>query len=131
MTTSLKIGLLFAFLWGISACTPPPDQLGALDLVAWRSDRGSCTDVRSGLVEAFRTEQEQLLGKTANEIGTLLGRPDIHQLGGRNQKYYVYFLEKGVHCDDITKKSTALKAILRFNAVGLLAEITVQTQPIE
>ncbi len=66
------------------------------------------------------------MGKFADEVGTMLGKPDIHQLGGRNQKYYVYFLEKGSQCEDITKKSEALKVILRFNAIGLLTEITYQ-----
>ncbi len=66
------------------------------------------------------------MGKFADEVGYTLGKPDIHQLAGRNQKYYVYFLEKGPQCDDITQKSSALKMILRFNAVGLLSEITYQ-----
>lgn len=64
--------------------------------------------------------------KFADDVGQILGKPDIHQLGGRNQKYYVYFLEKGPQCDDITQNSSALKVILRFNAVGLLSEITYQ-----
>ena len=66
------------------------------------------------------------MGKLADEVGYALGKPDIHQLAGRNQKYYVYFLEKGPQCDDITQKLSALKMILRFNAVGLLSEITYQ-----
>lgn len=109
-----------------SGCSPAPDRLGRLDLMKWRQDRSACDGLRANLVDDFKAEQEQLMGKFADDVGQILGRPDIHQLGGRNQKLYVYFLEKGPQCDNITQKSTALKVILRFNAVGLLSEITYQ-----
>ena len=109
-----------------SSCAPVPDTLGSLDLAKWREDRNACGGVRATLVEDFKAEQEQLMGKFADDVGQLLGRPDIHQLGSRNQKFYVYFLEKGPQCEDVTKPSSAEKVILRFNAVGLLAEITYQ-----
>ena len=107
-------------------CSSPPDRLGRLDLVKWRSDRSACAGIRPALVEDFKAEQPNLMGKFADEVGRVLGKPDIHQLGRRNQKFYVYFLEKGPQCEDITRKSPALKVILRFNAVGLLSEITYQ-----
>lgn len=69
-----------------------------------------------------------LLGKSSNEIGRLFGAPDIHQLGGRNIKIYVYFLEGGPHCADKRAKSEALKVVFRFNAVSLLNEITIQRE---
>lgn len=121
--------------WGLLAvtlvttlfgCTSPPDQFGKLDLEKWRADRRACEGVRPSLVADFKAEQAQLMGKFADDVGQILGKPDIHQLGRRNQKYYAYFLEKGTQCDDITKKSSALKVILRFNAIGLLSEITYQ-----
>jgi hypothetical protein len=112
------------------SCTSPPDQIGNLDLAKWRSDRGGCKEVRKVLEGDFRKIESEILGKPIDEIGEMFGKPDIHQLGGRNQKFYVYFLEKGVHCDDITQKSAAQKVILRFNAVGLLSEITFQAQPL-
>lgn len=108
-------------------CSSGPEKLGRLDLVKWREDRGACAGIRSGLVNDFKIEQANLMGKFADDVGSILGKPDIHQLGGRNQKLYVYFLEKGPQCEDITKKSSAQKVILRFNAVGLLSEITYQT----
>ncbi|MEZ4902841.1 MAG: hypothetical protein R2822_14355 [Spirosomataceae bacterium] len=63
-------------------------------------------------------------------MGRWLGRPDIHQLGCRDQKYYVYFLEKESIRMTSKQKSLAQKVILRFNAVGLLAEINFQAQPL-
>lgn len=115
----LIIGLLMA-------CKSAPDKLGRLDLVKWRQDRAACAGIRPTLVDDFKIEQANLMGKFADDVGLILGRPDIHQLGSRNQKFYVYFLEKGTQCDDIAKPSSAQKVILRFNAVGLLSEITYQ-----
>jgi outer membrane protein assembly factor BamE (lipoprotein component of BamABCDE complex) len=112
------------------SCSSPPDQIGGLDLKKWRSDRGGCNNVRAGLEKDFKAVQDQLKGKFADEIGKLLGRPDIHQLGERNLKYYVYFLEKGPQCEDMKSKSAAAKVILKFNAVGLLSEITYQDRPL-
>jgi hypothetical protein len=120
------ISLAGLFL-GLVACSTPPDTLGKLDLNKWRQDRGGCRNERSELVAELRAEQKQLLGKFADDIGKILGKPDIHQLGERNTKFYIYFLEKGPQCDDITKKSEAKKVILKFNAIGLLSEINYQT----
>lgn len=115
---------------GLAACSTPPDTLGKLDLKKWRQDRGGCKNERSALIDDLRGEQKQLVGKFADDIGKILGRPDIHQLGERNTKFYIYFLEKGPQCDDITKKSDAKKMILKFNAIGLMSEITYQSRPL-
>ena len=131
MAPLLRIFIVCFCVGNWLACTEAPDRLGTLDLATWRADRGSCSGQRAELREAFNQEQGRLIGKSANDIGQLLGRPDVHQLGGRNQKVYVYFMEKGIHCNDITQPSKALKAILRFNAVGLLTEVSIQTQPLE
>ena len=117
-------------LTGMFACSSNPDKLGRLDLKKWRGDRGGCEGSRAAQAEDFKAEQKQLMGKFIDEVGTLLGRPDIHQLGERNIKFYVYFLEKGPHCENSQSKSQAKKVILKFNAVGLLSEITYQTQPL-
>lgn len=121
-----RIILAVVLFTGLVACSPAPDTLGRLDLKKWRRDRNSCKNERKELADDFKAEQKQLLGKFIDDVGELLGRPDIQQLGDRNTKFYVYFLEKGVQCDDIAKKSEAKKVILKFNAVGLLSEITYQ-----
>ena len=120
--------LVTVFIGLLAGCSSGPEKLGRLDLVKWREDRGACAGIRPGLVDDFKIEQANLMGKFADDVGEILGKPDIHQLGGRNQKFYVYFLEKGRQCEDITKPSPALKVILRFNAVGLLSEITYQNE---
>ena len=122
--------IAIGFISGLMACSSQPDKLGRLDLKKWRGDRGGCKNERTAQSEDFKAEQKQLMGKFIDEVGTILGRPDIHQLGERNQKFYVYFLEKGTHCENSKLNSKAKKVILKFNAVGLLSEITYQDRPL-
>ena len=126
MTRCIIIFSLFI----LGSCSSQPDKLGKLDLKKWRGDRGGCEGGRTAIAADFKAEQRQLMGKFIDDVGTILGRPDIHQLGERNQKFYVYFLEKGPQCEDMKLKSKAKKVILKFNAVGLLSEITYQDRPL-
>lgn len=130
-THYLKSSFLVYFTFFILvACSSAPDRIGGLDLIKWRSDRGGCKDSRKAQMGDFKKIEKEIIGKHIDEVGQILGRPDIHQLGTRDQKFYVYFFEKGVHCNDIKQKSEAQKVILRFNAIGYLAEITYQTKPL-
>jgi|TARA_R110002124_G_scaffold211030_2_gene377400 hypothetical protein len=114
----------------VLGCGKPADKIGDLDLKKWRTDRGACNGERTKLIHQFKEAENLLKGKQIDEVGALLGRPDIHQLGGRNTKFYLYYLEKGSQCDNMTEQSTASKVILKFNAIGLLSEITYQNRPI-
>ncbi|WP_266362136.1 hypothetical protein [Tellurirhabdus rosea] len=109
----------------IQSCSAP-DKLGNLDLVKWRNDRGGCKGDRLTQVANLKAVREQLKGEMANNINSILGRPDINQLDDRNQKYYVYFLEKGPHCEDRKLKSEAQSVALRISAIGLVTEVTFQ-----
>ena len=110
----------------LCGCNPPPDTFGKLDLKKWRGDRGGCNGVRATLVPAFKAEAQNLKGKTANTIGELLGRPDVNQIEDRNQKFYVYFIEKGPQCDQVGSKSESRSVAIRMSAIGLATEITFQ-----
>jgi hypothetical protein len=122
----LRLFTLPGALFLLASCSPPPDQLGKLDLVKWRTDRGGCNGVRATLVDDFKTVRQELKGKSSNEIGQILGRPDSEQLDDRNQKFYIYFLEKGVHCEDPKVKTDSRSVALRISAIGLVTEITFQ-----
>lgn len=119
----IALGLLAV---SMANCGAPPDQFGKLDLKKWRGDRGGCNGVRATLEPNFRSEIQNLKGKTANTIGELLGRPDINQIADRNQKFYVYFLEKGNHCNVPATKSNSRSVAIRMSAIGLATEITFQ-----
>lgn len=118
--------LLMLLVGTTVGCDPAPDQFGKLSLKKWRSDRGGCSGVRATLVPDFKAEVQNLKGKTANTIGELLGRPDVNQIADRNQKFYVYFIEKGPQCDRPGAKSTSRSVAIRMSAIGLATEITFQ-----
>ena len=118
---------IFSTLIGLfTGCGPAPDTFGKLDLKKWRGDRGGCHGVRATLEPAFRAEIQNLKGKTTNTIGELLGRPDINEIADRNQKFYIYFLEKGSHCDQAGVKSTSRSVAIRMSAIGVATEVTFQ-----
>lgn len=122
----MKIFSVLFIVLLILGCSSAPDQFGKLDLKKWRSDRGGCNSVRATLVPDFKAEVQNFKGKSANTIGELLGRPDVNQIADRNQKFYIYFLEKGPHCDQPGAKSNSRSVAIRMSAIGLATEITFQ-----
>lgn len=117
-------GLLFVMC--LCGCAGP-DSLGKLNLKAWRDDRGSCKGQRTQLFADFMAVRDQLKGIHANDLGKMLGRPDINQITDRNQKLYIYYVEKGPQCGENTgTKSSAKTVALRVSAIGLVTEVTVQ-----
>ena len=124
--TKLNLFVLLFIVGLVTSCSSAPDQFGKLDLKKWRGDRGGCTNIRTALIPDLKAEVQQLKGKSANEIGELLGRPDLNQLVDRNQKFYIYFLEEGIHCNQPATKSTSRSVAIRMSAIGLATEITFQ-----
>ena len=121
----LSAWLLATYLLG-TGCAGP-DTLGKLNLKAWRDDRGACNGVRPGLFNEFMAVRDQLKGIHSNDLGKILGRPDVNQITDRNQKLYVYYVEKGPQCGENTgAKSNARSVALRVSAIGLVTEVTVQ-----
>ncbi|MFN8353876.1 MAG: hypothetical protein U0Y10_05510 [Spirosomataceae bacterium] len=112
----------------MAACHPEKTaQLGkTIDLEKWRSDRGGCHEFRTTQMTTLKAAEGLIKGLTQNEVAEALGKPDRQQLADRNQKFFVYFLEKGPHCDDIKQVSEARSVAFRFSALGLVTEITYQ-----
>jgi len=110
----------------MSGCDVAPDKFGTLNVAKWRSDRGGCYGIRATLLNDFNASRQEFKGVHVNDLGSVLGRPDINIIAERNQKFYVYFLEKGIHCDDPKQKSTARSVAFRISAIGLVTEITFQ-----
>lgn len=104
-----------------------PDTLGKLNLKAWRNDRGGCNGVRQTLLADFQAEQEQFKGIHVNDLGKMLGRPDVNEIQDRNQKIYLYYVEKGPHCGENSgAKSGAKSVALRVSSIGLVTEVSTQ-----
>lgn len=109
-----------------SACTKQP-KLEGLDLEKWRADKGGCTGERIQMIDKLKALKEEIKGVSSNDLDDYLGKPDVQQLADRNQEYYVYFLEKGVHCETLQKPSDARSMSVRFSAMGMATEVTFQT----
>ncbi len=119
--------LIFMFILtaSLSACTKEPDLTG-FDAEAFRKDKGACSGEREKQLNWLKNHKSNWKGVSSNHLEDILGKPDIQQLADRNQEYYIYFLEKGPHCDKITTPSNAQSIAFRFSAIGLTTEITFQ-----
>ena len=119
--------LLFVFVCFslLSSCTKEPDLTG-FDAEAFKKDRGACLGQREKQLNWLKSHKSNWKGVSSNHLEDLLGKPDIQQLADRNQEYYIYFLEKGPHCDKMTNPSSAQSIAFRFSAIGLTTEITFQ-----
>jgi hypothetical protein len=117
--------ILSLMLFLLTACTKQPD-LNGFDVEAFKNDRGSCAGTREKQIDWLKTHKMTWKGVSSNDLEDILGKPDIQQLADRNQEYYIYYLEKGAHCEKIESPSTARTMAFRFSAMGLTTEITFQ-----
>lgn len=112
----LIIGLLLA------GCGKSLPQIEDVDLTKWKDDKNGCNGFREVVEDIIVKQKDKLLSLTETDIVTLLGKPDETELYKRNEKFYKYYFSNGPACN----KSGSRKSItLRFNAVGLLKEATV------
>jgi hypothetical protein len=114
---------------GLNACKPDPKiaQLEKMiDLVAWKNDKGGCRNQRILMLDSLKAAKETIRGLDINDVTTVMGRPDMQVLTGRNQKFYVYGLEEGLHCQDIRQATQARTMALRFSALGTVTEVIFQ-----
>ncbi|TAE24761.1 MAG: hypothetical protein EAZ91_20025 [Cytophagales bacterium] len=118
--------LICCFLLLLTGCYANPDTFGKLDVAKWRSDRGGCYGIRATLIDDLKASQQAFKGVHVNDLGGILGRPDVNMISERNQKFYIYFLQKGIHCDDPKQKSMAPSVAFRVSAIGLITEVTYQ-----
>jgi hypothetical protein len=121
----MKTKYILSIIFLATACTKQP-KLEGLDLEKWRADKGGCSGERTKNIERLKSLKEEIKGTSSNDLDDYLGRPDVQQLADRNQEYYIYFLEKGVHCETLQKKSDAQSMAIRFSAMGMATEVTFQ-----
>ena len=120
----IKYFIIFSTIIG-SSCTKQP-KLEGLNLEKWRADKGGCSGERTQAIDKLKALKEEIKGVSSNDLDDYLGKPDVQQLADRNQKYYVYFLEKGVHCETLQKPSEGRSMAVRFSAMGMATEVTFQ-----
>ena len=123
---TIKLPLLNCILLSllVASCGKPLPELNNIDLVRWKSDPNGCAGVRIQMTTSLESEKKKMLGLNEMEIVDLLGKPDKQELYKRNQKFYRYYLQPGPACT--AADTNAKKLIIRFNAVGLAKEISIE-----
>lgn len=107
------------------ACGKPMPDLSPLDLEQWKEDKNGCLRLREQNISHLIDQLEELKGLSEKDIIELLGRPDRNELYKRNQKFYYYDIDPGKTCPDSKPENQQL--VLRFNAMGLAKEVTVES----
>jgi len=110
----------------LASCQNKKADLGTFDQKTFRTDRGACEGKREKLIEELKTLRPKILGLTENQVIETLGRYDFQILSRRNEKVFVFYLEKGAHCENIQNPTQARSMILYFNAASLVKEVSFQ-----
>jgi len=111
-------------LFAAVACSRPTPSLEGLDADAWKADRHACQGVRATGVTALQEQKKNFLGLSEMQIVSVFGTPDRNELYKRNQKFYYYDLQPSTDCPHATP--TPLALVIRFNAMGLAKEISIE-----
>lgn len=111
----------------LSACRELPTLKG-FDSKAWQGDRLGCKGARARQIQTLLAQKDKLKGLGQNQVMALLGKPDFQDLASRNQRFYVYYYQKGKQCEEPTISSVNLKTDrvlrIRFSALDAVNEIT-------
>ncbi len=81
----------------------------------WINGQNDCDTYRLDISETIIENQDILLESTQNEIESLLGKPQEHELYDRNQKFFHYRLTPQERCGEY---KTVKYLSIRFNAIG-------------
>jgi hypothetical protein len=111
----------------VACSTTEKANLGTFDVKKFSTDRGACEGQRTTQIEELKSLEKKILGLSENQVLEAFGRYDYQILDRRSQKIFVFFLEKGPHCNNIQEPSQALEMVLYFNAVSLVREVSFRT----
>ena len=109
----------------VSSCGKGLPELNGIDLTIWKDDKNACSGKRLVMLKSLDKEKVKLLALSEMEIVSLLGKPDQNELYKRNQKFYTYFVQPSGVCDS-NKTEHPKKLVIRFNAMGLAKEVSVE-----
>jgi hypothetical protein len=109
----------------VSSCGKELPELDGIDKKAFIEDRNGCLQKRRSMVDAIQNQKEKLLALEQMQIVALLGKPDHNELYKRNQKFFYYYLHPGPDCA-LPTDTVSLKLVIRFNAMGLAKEVSVE-----
>lgn len=124
MNLNMRLLLSAVLLLSFCACTSRTENIQGVDWDVWKNDRGACNNQRVQFEELLAQQKDKLQALSEMDIVRLLGKPDQNELYKRNQKFYYYFLTPGPGCPQ--PDSAARQLIVRFNAIGLAKEISIE-----
>ncbi|HEY3401886.1 MAG TPA: hypothetical protein VGK59_00780 [Ohtaekwangia sp.] len=107
----------------ISSCGKSLPELKGIDIESWKADKNGCSRKREPFIENIREQKNELLSLNEMQVVEILGSPDRNELYKRNQKFYYYYLQPSENCP--TSASHPLRLSIRFNAMGLAKEISL------
>lgn len=107
----------------MGSCGKPLPTLDNINLETWKGDLNGCNGKRLEMQQSVTEQKDKLLALDEKQLIKLLGRPDQNELYKRNQKFYTYFISPAPSCN--SSSSGSVKLIVRFNAMGLANEVTV------
>jgi len=119
-----RLFILTSLLALLISCGKSLPALDNLDLELWKKDKDGCNGFRFETREAMENNTEKLKGLSEMDIVNLLGSPDQNELYKRNQKFYTYFIQSSSSC--VNAVESPLKLVIRFNAMGLAKEVTIE-----
>ena len=113
--------LIIAML-AMASCTPSI-SIDGFDKSTWVNDNDGCNGDRKNQVELLIENKSTLLGKDQDQIKELLGKPDMHEIYRRSQRFYIYSIDPGISCKNFIADKTAANLTLRYNALGRVHEV--------
>lgn len=109
-----RSALLLLSILILSSCYKRLDLEG-FDKEQWKNYTTDCSTYRLDIVDHIIANEDLLLEGTQNEIESLLGQAQEHELYERNQKFFHYRLTPADSCGTYEVKSFLS---VRFNAIG-------------
>jgi outer membrane protein assembly factor BamE (lipoprotein component of BamABCDE complex) len=116
---------LFVLIFILGACKSEP-TLADFNQERWKKDRNACLNLRKDLIKSLFAQKDKIKGLGQNQIMRLLGRPDYQELYNRNQRFYVYFYEKGEQCQGKPNLVMGKNIQIRFSALDAVTEVLLK-----
>ncbi len=111
-------------LWLVSCGSSVEFTKEEFDTELWKNDRQGCQGLRKNQLENFQKIKTKLYELSERDIRQVLGKPDQVDLYKRKQKFYVYFVEKGIQCEGGASETQQAERIeIRFSALERVNEI--------
>jgi len=115
---------LLVCIFIVAGCGKSIPELKDIDLDSFRKDKNACGQYRSSVIPSIDLQKDKLLALDEGQIVELLGNPDRNELYKRNQKFFYYYLKPSPDCPSATAET--LRLTIRFNAMGLAKEVSVE-----